>query len=243
MLTPTLPLAFVAGVLSFLSPCVLPLVPSYLAYVGGSSLSGAKHERARQRMLMLRNSLLFVLGFSLIFVALGASASAVGGLLAQYRRPMMLVGGVLIIFFGLSMLGLFRIPLLLRDTRVQFRGDSSTPVGAVLLGMGFAAGWTPCIGPVLGSILTLAGASGTLLQGVVLLLSYAMGLAVPFLLASLAAESFMGFSRRFRRFLPWAERTAGGVLLVAGVLMVSGTYTVLNSYLLQFTPSWLLERL
>ncbi len=243
MLTPTLPLAFVAGVLSFLSPCVLPLVPSYLAYVGGSSLGGAGQERARQRMLMLRNSLLFVLGFSLVFVALGASASAVGSLLLQHRQSMMLVGGVLVLFFGLTMLGLFKIPLLLRDARVRFQGDSSTPFGAVLLGMAFAAGWTPCIGPVLGSILTLAGASGTLIQGVLLLLSYALGLAVPFLLASLAAESFLGFSRDFRRFLPWVERTAGGILVVAGVLMVTGTYTVLNSYLLQFTPPWLLERL
>lgn len=239
-MTPTLPLAFVAGVLSFLSPCVLPLVPSYLAYVGGSS---STQDKLRQRRLTLRNSLLFILGFSLVFMMLGASASVLGALLRDYRAVLITVGGVLIIFFGLVMLGLFRLPWFYRDTRKQFRGDSSTPVGAVLLGMAFAAGWTPCIGPVLGGILTLAGASGTLVQGVTLLAIYALGLAVPFFLAALALDSFLAFSQRFRRFLPWVERVAGVILVIAGVLMLTGAYTQLNSYLIQFTPDWLWERL
>ncbi|ADI13558.1 cytochrome c biogenesis CcdA family protein [Truepera radiovictrix] len=235
-MTPTLPLAFVAGVLSFLSPCVLPLVPSYLAYVGGS------HARSGARWAILSRSLLFVLGFSLIFVALGASASALGSLLSAYRYELSRLGGLLILGFGLFMLGL-RLPWLQRDVRLRFQGETRTPVGAVLLGMAFAAGWTPCIGPVLGAALTVAGASGTLGLGVTLLAFYALGLAVPFVLAALMLESFSRFSLRFRRYLPWVERTSGAILVAAGVLMLTGSYTVLNSYLVQFTPDWLWSRL
>jgi cytochrome c-type biogenesis protein len=233
--TPTLGLAFTAGLLSFLSPCVLPLVPSYLAYVGGSG--------AEKRALLIRNALLFVLGFSLIFIALGASASALGSLLRANRQILTMGGGVLVILFGLVLLGVIRLPVLMRDTRVQAKHDASTPIGAVLLGMAFAAGWTPCIGPVLGGILTLAGASGTLLEGVTMLAVYSLGLAVPFLLAALALEPFLRVSRRMRRWLPWVERAAGGLLVIAGVLMVTGTYTRLNTWLLRFTPDWLYSRL
>jgi len=236
-MTPTVSLAFVAGILSFLSPCVLPLVPSYLAYVSGSSAAEQK------RAVTLLNSLLFILGFSLVFIALGASASALGSLLRDVRGPMMLVGGVLVILFGLMMLGVIKLPFLYRDTRMTFEGDSTTTWGAVLLGMAFAAGWTPCIGPVLGGILTLAGASGTLSQGVLLLASYALGLAVPFFLAALALETFLKFSAAFRQYLPWVERAAGGLLVVAGLLMVSGLYTTFNTYLIRFTPEWLFSRL
>lgn len=235
--TPTLPLAFAAGLLSFLSPCVLPLVPSYLAYVGGSS------AQARTRVVVLRNSLLFILGFSLVFIALGASASAFGSLLREYRGPFMTASGVLVVLFGLVMLGVLKLPFLYRDTRRTLKGDSSTPWGAVLLGVAFAAGWTPCIGPVLGGILTLAGATGTLSQGVLLLTSYALGLALPFFLAALALESFLKFSTAFRHYLPWVERVAGGLLVLAGVLMVTGTYTQLNSALIRYTPDWLLSKL
>ena len=234
-MTPTLGLAFTAGLLSFLSPCVLPLVPSYLAYVGGSG--------AEKRALLIRNALLFVLGFSMIFIALGASASALGSLLRANREVLTIGGGVLVILFGLVLLGLIRLPVLMRDTRVQAKHDASTPIGAVLLGMAFAAGWTPCIGPVLGGILTLAGASGTLLEGVTMLAVYSAGLAVPFLLAALALEPFLRVSRRMRRWLPWVERAAGGLLVIAGVLMVTGTYTRLNTWLLRFTPDWLYSRL
>lgn len=234
-MTPTLSLAFSAGILSFLSPCVLPLVPSYLAYVGGSG--------AAKRSILLRNALLFVVGFSSIFIALGASASALGSLLRSQRELLTIGGGVLVIAFGLVLLGVIRLPVLMRDTRVQARHDASTPVGAVLLGMAFAAGWTPCIGPVLGGILTLAGASGTLLEGVTMLAVYSAGLAVPFLLAALALDPFLRVSRRLRHWLPWVERAAGGLLVIAGVLMVTGTYTRLNSWLLRFTPEWLYSRL
>ena len=234
MIAPSLPVAFLAGILSFLSPCVLPLVPSYLAYVGGSS---------KDRFTVFRNSLLFVLGFSLVFIALGASASALGGLLLESRGLLIRAGGVLVALFGLMLLGAFKIPLLYRTAKLNYQGATSTPLGATLMGMSFAIGWTPCIGPALGAILTLADASATLTSGVSLLAAYALGLAIPFLLAALSLGSFGRFSRRFRPFLPWAERIAGAVLVAFGVLMVSGYVTWLNGFLLRVTPDWLLSRL
>ena len=233
-MNPTLPLAFAAGVLSFLSPCVLPLVPSYLAYVGGGSAN---------RLTAMRNSFLFVLGFSLVFVALGASASLVGSLLLENRSWLIRLGGLTVILFGLMLLGLFKVPFLYRSMKADYRGETSTPLGATLMGMSFAIGWTPCVGPMLGAILTLAGASGTLSQGTTLLGVYALGLAIPFLLAALGLGAFARFSHGFRRFLPWVERLSGSILVLAGLLMVSGYYTRLNAYLIRLTPQWLLERL
>lgn len=235
VVTPTLTLAFVAGLLSFLSPCVLPLVPSYLAYVGGSADA--------KRRVLIGNSLFFIAGFSLVFIALGASASLLGSVLRANQATLAFVGGLLVIFFGLVMLGVIRLPWLYRDTRPQYQGDSRTPFGALLLGMAFAAGWTPCIGPILGGILTMAGASGTLDQGVGLLAVYALGLGVPFLVAALVLDPFMRFSKGFRRYLPWIEKGAGVLLVIAGILMVTGLYTTLNTYLIRITPDWLLSRL
>ncbi|TVR96789.1 MAG: cytochrome c biogenesis protein CcdA [Trueperaceae bacterium] len=236
-MTPTLGVAFVAGVLSFLSPCVLPLVPTYLAYIGGSG--------AAKRALVLRNAALFVLGFSLVFIAMGASASALGSILREHRSVLMIVGGVLVIAFGLVMLGVIRLPLLYRDTRRPLGADANpqTPWGAVALGSAFAFAWTPCIGPVLGAILTIAGASGTLTTGVGLLAVYSLGLAVPFMLAALAFEPFLRMSRGLRPYLPWFERVAGGLLVIVGIMMVTGTFTALNNLLLRLTPDWLFQRI
>jgi cytochrome c-type biogenesis protein len=233
-LNPGLPIAFAAGILSFLSPCVLPLVPSYLAYVGGGSAN---------RATAMRNSVLFVLGFSLVFIALGASASLIGNLLLDNRSWLIRVGGLLVLAFGLMLLKVIRLPFLYRSMKTEYRGDTSTPLGATLMGMSFAIGWTPCVGPVLGAILTLAGASGTLSQGTGLLAVYALGLAIPFLLAALGLEAFTRFSKRFSRFLPWVERVSGAILVAAGTLMLSGYYTRLNAYMIRLTPQWLLERL
>jgi cytochrome c-type biogenesis protein len=236
-MTPSLGVAFAAGVLSFLSPCVLPLVPTYLAYIGGSG--------AAKRALLLRNAMLFVLGFSLVFVAMGASASALGSLLRDYRTELMMVGGVIVIGFGLVMLGVVRLPFLYRDTRRPLGEDArpQTPVGALTLGAAFGFAWTPCIGPVLGAILTMAGASGTLASGVGLLAVYSLGLAIPFLLAAVAFEPFLRVSRGLRRHLPWIERAAGALLVIVGVMMVTGVFTTLNAVLLRLTPDWLFQRL
>ncbi len=234
---PTFPIAFLAGVLSFLSPCVLPLVPTYLAYVGGSA--GARRD------LVVRNAALFVAGFSLVFIAMGASASALGSLLREYQTVLTTVGGFLVIGFGLVMLGVIRLPFLYRDTRLQVgrTTDTQRPWGATLLGMAFAFGWTPCIGPVLGTILATAGAAGTLASGVGLLAAYAAGLAVPFMVAALALEPFLRVSKRLGPWLPWIERAAGALLLVVGVLMVTGIFTRLNGVLIRWTPDWLWSRL
>jgi cytochrome c-type biogenesis protein len=231
---PTVPVAVAAGVLSFLSPCVLPLVPSYLAYLGGD---------AGRRAVVIRNSFLFVLGFSLIFVSLGASASLVGALILDNRGWLMRIAGLLVIAFGLMLFGVLRAPFLYRTARPGYPRNGSTPTGAVLMGMAFAIGWTPCVGPVLGAILTLAGASGTVATGAGLLAAYAGGLAVPFLLASFGLGAATGLATRFRRLLPWVERVSGGILVMAGLLMLTGYYTVLNSYMIRLTPQWLLERL
>lgn len=233
-MTPSLTVALVAGVLSFLSPCVLPLVPSYLAYVAGSSAS---------RATALRNSFLFVLGFSIVFVALGASASFVGGILLENRSWLIRAGGLLVLLFGLMLFGVFRVPFLYRSVKAEFSGDAGTPLGATLMGVSFGVGWTPCIGPVLGAILTLAGASGTVSQGATLLGTYALGLALPFLLAAVGVGAFTRLTARFRHYLPWVERLSGGILVVAGLLMMSGSYTRLNTYLIRLTPQWLFERL
>lgn len=234
MLAPSLPVAFLAGLFSFLSPCVLPLVPSYLAYIGGSSTG---------RGTVFRNSLFFVLGFSLIFVALGASASLLGGLLLASRGLLVRIGGALVIAFGLVLLGVFKFPLFYRTAYANYRGDVSTPLGATLMGMSFAIGWTPCIGPALGAILTLAGASATIINGVSLLAAYAAGLALPFLLSAASLGSLRHFSNWFRPFLPWAERFAGTLLISFGILMVTGYITWFNSILIRITPPWLLARL
>lgn len=233
-MTPSVPIALAAGILSFLSPCVLPLVPSYLAYLGGD---------VNRRPVVIRNSLLFVLGFSLVFVSLGASASLVGTLVLENRGWLMRLGGLIVIAFGLMLFGVLRVPFLYRTARPGYPENGSTPLGAILMGMSFAVGWTPCIGPVLGAILTLAGASGTLSTGAGLLAVYAAGLAIPFLLASFGLGAVTRFTARFRRFLPWVERVSGGILMTAGLLMVTGYYTRLNAYMIRLTPQWLIERL
>jgi cytochrome c-type biogenesis protein len=231
--------AFGAGLLSFLSPCVLPLVPSYIGFLTGMSLP----EVADRRRPALVHAILFVAGFSLVFVLLGASATALGRALNQYQVWIQRVGGVLIIAFGLICLGVVRADVLMRERRVQMEEKPVGYLGSLLVGMAFAAGWTPCIGPVLGAILGLAATSSDLARGTLLLIAYSAGLAVPFLLAAVALESFLGWFQRFRRYLPWVMRVSGALLVFVGVLMVTGQFTRLAGWLQQFTPVVLKERL
>ncbi len=243
----TILLAMTAGALSFLSPCVLPLVPSYLAFLAGVSgpvsMAAAAPRAAPSRAVTLLHAGLFIGGFSLVFIAMGASFSLLGQLLFQSRGVLQKVGGVLIILFGLSLVGVLRLPFLQREWSVHLQERPSGYAGSVLVGIAFASGWVPCVGPVLGSILTLAGTAERATDGITMLAAYAAGLGVPFFLSALALERFHRFFNRFRRFLPLVDRVAGVMLVAVGVLLFTGTMTSLNAYFIRLTPEWLLKRL
>lgn len=234
-------IALTAGLLSFLSPCVLPLVPSYLSFVTGMSLD--ELQESGDRSHVLTHSLLFVGGFTAVFMVLGATASFLGQAANHYQDWISRVGGGLLIVFGLHLLGVFRIAPLLREKRVQVSAKPAGFLGTVAVGAAFAAGWTPCIGPVLGGILTLAAARETVWAGVGLLFVYSLGLAVPFLLAALALDRFFAAFQRFRRWIPWMERASGVLLVGLGVLLVSGSFTLLTGWLSEFTPAFLRNRI
>jgi len=232
---PTLLVAFAAGLLSFLSPCVLPLVPSYLGFITGFTIN----EMTDRRRMAMIHAFLFVLGFTLIFMLLGAAATSLGQALKYYQVWIQRVGGLLIILFGFYCLGIFKLPFLDQDARLHLDRKPLGFLGSVLVGMAFAAGWTPCIGPILGGILMLAADAASVSRGMVLLFAYSMGLAVPFLIAAYAAESFLDWFKRFRRFLPWVQRISGVLLIIVGVLMATGQFTRLAVWLNSLTPEWL----
>jgi cytochrome c-type biogenesis protein len=237
--------AFTAGLFSFLSPCVLPLIPSYLSFVSGVSLEemrNAHMEREVRRRVVL-NSLAFIFGFSLVFVSLGASASYLGSLFLGYRGLIRIVGGVFVILVGVYLMGLFKIATLERYFQFNLEGKPAGYLGSVLVGITFAVAWTPCVGPILGAILALAGTSGEIETGIFLLMTYAAGLALPFFLSAVAVNSFFQFSQFFRRYLRVVHVGAGALLVVVGMLLLTGYTTILNSYAISLTPEWLLERL
>jgi len=236
--------AFAAGIISFLSPCVLPLVPGYVSYITGQSVARSTMPKALiMRFQATALSVCFALGFTTIFVILGASATALGQALVSYRYELNLVGGAIVIGFGLFTLGLLRPSWLQHDLRIDVAFPGGRPLAAYLLGAAFAFGWSPCVGPILGSILSLAGTAETVGTGVALLGAYSAGLAAPFLLSSLAVGAFLATFRRFRGWLPTVERAAGVMLVVVGVLVITNYFIVLNSYALSLTPAWLLRRL
>lgn len=236
--------AFGAGLFSFLSPCVLPLFPSYISFLTGMSvndLTGDLTGAARRRVLL--HALAFVVGFSLVFVGLGASFSAAGQFLLDYREWIRKVGGVLIVVFGLYLAGVLRWGLLGRTTRWHIREKPAGYAGSLAVGVTFAIGWTPCVGPILGAILSLAGTAETVERGVGLLVAYSAGLGVPFLLSALALGSFLRLFRRYRSFIPIMERAAGALLVIVGVLVYTNYYVLINAWAISLTPEWLLRRL
>ncbi|HEX2440493.1 MAG TPA: cytochrome c biogenesis protein CcdA [Methylomirabilota bacterium] len=236
--------AFSAGLFSFLSPCVLPLFPSYLSFITGMSvadLSSDLTSAARRRVLL--HSITFVLGFSAVFIALGASFSAAGQVLFQYRDWIRRLGGLLIIVFGLYIAGLLNVGLFSRTQQWQIREKPAGFIGSFLVGVTFAIGWTPCVGPILGAILSLAGTAETVQRGVGLLAAYSAGLGVPFLLSAVALGGFLKFFKRYRPFIPVVERGAGVLLIAVGVLVLMNWYIILNSWAVSLTPEWLLKRL
>lgn len=234
-------IAVTAGLLSFLSPCVLPLVPSYLSFVTGMTLEELEDPVDRRSILV--HSGLFVSGFTTVFVLLGASASFLGAVFLTYRDLIAQIGGVVILILGLHLLGVFRIMPLMRERRVQLADKPAGLVGTFAVGMAFGAGWTPCIGPVLAGILALAGTSDTIWSGMGLLLAYSAGLAIPFVLAALLLDRFLHSMKRIRPWIPWLERASGLLLVLLGVLLVTGQFTILAQYLSGLTPEWLQERI
>ncbi len=235
-----LAVAFTAGLFSFLSPCVLPLIPSYITFITGLGLDDVQHARRAA----LVHGVLFVLGFSLIFVALGAAATALGQVLLSQRTWISRVGGVMIILFGLYLLGVLNIGLFARERRLHVADKPVGYLGTVFVGIAFGAGWTPCIGPILGSILVYAASTGTALsRSLTLLGAYSLGLAVPFLISALLVERFIAAFQRMRRAMVWVTRGSGIVMVAIGVLMLTNYMTILSSYLQAFTPEALLNHL
>jgi len=230
-----------AGALSFLSPCVLPLVPAYLCFLGGVSLDQlTADEEARPRGVggrVLAAAAMFVLGFSTVFVALGASASWISGFLLDNKLWLGRGAGVVIVIFGLHFMGLLRIPFLNYEARFQARAAPAGLLGAYLVGLAFAFGWTPCIGPVLATILTVAARYESIAYGTSLLAVYAAGLGVPFLLAALLSRPFMDWLRRFRRHMHKVELTVGGLMVATGLLFLFGSFEVLAFWLIETFPA------
>lgn len=236
--------AFTAGLFSFLSPCVLPLFPSYLSFITGMSVTDLTAEltlAVRRRVIL--HAIAFILGFSLVFVALGASVSAAGQVLLEHRDWIRRIGGVLIVVFGLYIAGLLKIGLFGRTQQWQIREKPAGYLGSLAVGVTFAIGWTPCVGPILGAILTLASTTETVDRGVGLLVSYSAGLGLPFLLSAVALGPFLQFFKRYRPFIPVVERAAGLLLVIVGILVFTNYYVILNSWAISLTPEWLLKRL
>ena len=238
-MTPSFALAFVAGLLSFLSPCVLPLIPSYVGFLTGLTLE----ELEVRRGTALLHALWFVAGFSVIFIALGATASALGVLLLRSQVWIGRIGGVVVILFGLYLLGVLRPGLLMRERKVQLARKPLGYLGSAFVGVTFGAAWTPCIGPILGAILTLAAAQASVGHGAALLTAYSAGLALPFVVTALALDRFLAWFQRFRPYLAWVERVAGILLILLGLLLVTDRFTLLAGWLQGLTPEFLKSRL
>jgi cytochrome c-type biogenesis protein len=231
-------IAFSAGLLSFLSPCVLPLVPSYVTFITGMTLEDLHTKRET-----LFHALMFVLGFSMIFLALGAGATVFGQIMLRYRDWISRIGGVLIIVFGLYMLGVFNFGLMARDTRLHIANKPIGYLGTLVVGIAFGAGWSPCIGPILGAILTMAANEADLQRGLILLGAYSAGLAVPFLLAAVMVEKFLNVFAKLRHQMVWVNRISGTLLVLVGVLMVTNRFSMLATWLQDFTPAFILDRI
>ena len=227
-----LPLAaFVAGLISFLSPCVLPLVPGYVSLISGAGVDQLKGQDSGLLKKVMLNSIAFVVGFSIVFITLGAISTSVGQMLAIYKAKLAVAAGVVIIIFGLHLTGVFQIKALLADTRLHQLKGGSTAWGAFVIGFAFAFGWTPCVGPILTVILGFAAAQDSVLKGILLLAIYSLGLAVPFLLTSLGIERFLKFYSRFRSHMHALEVASGVLLILLGGLLVFGRFTLISNYL------------
>ena len=228
----SVPLAFVAGLVSFLSPCILPVVPSYLAFVSGLTLDELRDgTKADARRAAVINSVLFVVGFSAVFMTMGYVATAAGRAVGDALPWLNRIGGVVLVIFGLYLAGVLRIPALAREMRVHLSDKPAGAIGSFVVGIAFGAGWTPCIGPILGSILLYAGMEATMAQGTLLLATYALGLGIPFVVAAVAFNWFLASVDKVKEWMVPLERMAGAVLVVIGVLMASGHFATMTAFL------------
>jgi cytochrome c-type biogenesis protein len=236
----TLLAAFAAGFLSFVSPCVLPLIPGYISFVSGVSLEEMRGETAAHasRAQVFTTSLAFVVGFSIVFVALGASATAIGKFLLAQLPLLSKIAGAILIIFGLHTMGVFRLAFLETEKRMQAQKKPAGPLGALVVGLAFAFGWTPCIGPILGGILAVAASKNSISEGVLLLAVYSLGLGIPFLLTSLAINQFFSATKRIRKYYHAIEVTSGVLLVAIGALIFSGQLTIIVRYLQPYLPSY-----
>ncbi len=233
--------ALLAGLLSFLSPCVLPLVPPYLCFLGGTTfdqLTGEDETPSHVYTTVVMSSVAFVLGFTTVFVILGATATAAGQLLAANLPLLAKIAGVVIIIAGLHFLGVIHLPILHREARYHADSRPAGLVGAYVIGLAFAFGWTPCIGPVLGAILAVAAGEDSVRQGVSLLFVYSLGLGIPFIIAAIAIRPFLNTMQRFRRHLATVEKVLGGFLVLTGILFLTDAMTLISSWMLELFP-WL----
>jgi cytochrome c-type biogenesis protein len=230
------PFAFLAGILSFLSPCVLPLLPSYVSFITGISFEDLTVgvDRKRVRYLTITNSIAFISGFSAVFIALGASSSAIGSFLFEYLDLLRIIGGVLIIIFGLFISGFLKLSFLMKDKKIRLSGKPAGYIGAFIIGVTFAAGWSPCIGPILGTILLYASSKGSTVYGIKLLAVYSLGLAVPFFVSALAMNSFLSYSKKIARYMRVIMAVSGFLLIVFGIMLLTDSIKDLAKILPDF---------
>jgi len=239
-MSPVSPIAaFFAGVLSFLSPCVLPLVPGYISLISGASVEELQSKDRKLLNTVLLHSIMFILGFTVVFVALGAAATTLGQLTKAYKKELTLIGGIIVIIFGLHLTGILKIKALYADKRLHSVKGGKSPIGAFLIGFAFAFGWSPCLGPILTLILDMARRTDNVTHGVLLLWVYSLGLAVPFLITSLLLDRFMEFYGGFRRHLHKVEVVSGVFLMAIGVLFVTHRFTILSGWVNKIMPDWI----
>ena len=231
----TLPIAFVAGLISFLSPCVLPLIPGYISYISGTSLNEINNKK---RNLIVIKTIFFTLGFSFVFIVLGSSASFIGKFFLVNSNIFRIVAGIIIVFFSLQIIGIININLMNKDIRFftnQYKDNLAFPF---IVGAAFGFGWTPCIGPILGSIITLAALEENISKGIILLTFYSLGLAIPFIAAGVLIDKFLIFSKSFRKYMSVITKVGGTILLLTGIAILTNQLQVLGFFMLEYFPSF-----
>ena len=233
-MTTTLSIAFFAGLISFLSPCVLPLIPGYISYISGTSFDKLVEKR---KSLIVIKTIFFALGFSIVFIALGSTASLIGNFLLNNSDVFRIIAGIIIIFFSLQLIGIINFKFMNKDIRIftgQYNHNLTFPL---LVGAAFGFGWTPCIGPILGSILTLAAIEENISKSTLLLSSYSLGLAIPFIISGVLIDKFLLFSKSFRKYIPTITTVGGAILLLTGIAILTGQLQVLGFFILEYFPS------